>query len=242
MITKEQVDFFREEGYLTVPDMLAPEEITYFRQVYEDFLNGVIDTQGLRSDLSGQTTGGQPEKIVQIMRPSLLYAPLTHSILHQRTQQIAQVLLGDDMELDFDMLIDKLPFTHTPTPWHQDEAYWIDMPDKRAVSAWVALDNVTKENGCMWYVPKSNKQELRPHVQTGKGGALQCEAQEEEAVAAEISAGSCTFHAGRTIHYARGNSTAHRRRAFICNYRPAAMIAYERSKGFDHLGKREVRQ
>ncbi|MEL7146835.1 MAG: phytanoyl-CoA dioxygenase family protein, partial [Bacteroidota bacterium] len=241
-ITTTQIEFFRKEGYLIVEDILKPKEINFYRQVYEDFLDGTIDAQGQRSDLSGQTLGGKPEKIVQIMRPSLLYRPLVDSILHQRTQQIAQRLLGDDLAMDFDMLIDKLPHTNTPTPWHQDEAYWIDMPDKRAVSAWVALDNVTKENGCMWFVPQSNEQNLRLHQQTGKGGALQCEAQESEAVAAEISAGSCTFHSGRTIHYARGNSTANRRRAFICNFRPAAMIAYERSQGFDHLGKRKVRQ
>lgn len=242
MITKEQIEFFQKAGYLIVSDLLDQDEIAYYRQVYEDFLSGKIDTQDQRSDLSGQTKDGKPEKIVQIMRPSLLHQPLHQSILHQRAQQIAQILLGNDLEMDFDMLIDKLPYTNTPTPWHQDEAYWIDMPDKRAVSAWVALDNVTKENGCMWFVPKSNEQEIRPHQQTGKGGALQCEAKESEAIAAEIPAGSCTFHSGRTIHYARGNSTDRRRRAFICNFRPAAMIAYERSKGFDHLGKRELRK
>lgn len=242
MVTSEQIAFFRKEGYLVYENLLTDEEVNYFREVYENFLNGNIDTQGQRSDLSGASNPGQPEKIVQIMRPSLLYPALQNSMLHQRALAISQVLLGNDMALDFDMLIDKLPHTNTPTPWHQDEAYWIDMPDKRAVSCWVALDNVQKENGCMWFVPTSHEVNLRPHHQTGKGGALQCEAKEEEAIAAEIFAGSCTFHSGRTIHYARGNSTDRRRRAFIANFRSAEMIAYERSKGFDHLGNREVRQ
>ena len=30
------------------------------------------------------------------------------------------------------------PHTETPTPWHQDESYWLDMPDKRAASCWVS--------------------------------------------------------------------------------------------------------
>lgn len=242
MITAAQRAFFKKEGYLIYNDLLNAEEVSYFRAIYQDFLEGRIDDQGQRSDLSGTTTAGEKEKIVQIMRPSLLYPPLQQSVLHQRARAIAQALLGDDLELDFDMLIDKLPFTNTPTPWHQDEAYWIDMPDKRAVSCWVALDEVSKENGCMWFIPQSQEATLRPHRQTGKGGALQCEAREEEAIAAEIPAGSCTFHAGRTVHYARGNSTDRRRRAFITNFRPAAMITYEREKGFDHLGHREKRQ
>ncbi len=242
MITSQQIDFFHENGYVIVENLLNQQEVEYFRQVYEDFLHGKIATNGQRSDLSGLTDKGEKERIVQIMRPSLLHQPLQNSILHQRAVQIAQALMGKDMELDFDMLIDKPPYTNAPTPWHQDEAYWIDMEDKRAASCWVALDDVVKENGCMWFVPKSHLQPLRQHEQTGKGGALQCEADELEAVAAEIMAGTCTFHHGRTIHYARGNNTSRRRRAFIANFRPAAMIAYERAQGFDHLGKREVRQ
>lgn len=242
MLSPEQVSFFAREGYLIVDDLITSEEVDYFRQVYEDFLSGKISTTGHRSDLSGQAEKGEREKIVQIMRPSLLFPVLAQSVVHQRASAIARQLLGSDMELDFDMLIDKPPHTNAPTPWHQDEAYWIDMEDKRAVSCWLALDDVVKENGCMWFVPGSNHQALRPHQQTGNGGALQCVAEESEAVAAEISAGSCTFHAGRTVHYARGNETDRRRRALITNFRPQAMIAFERAQGFDHLGDREVRQ
>lgn len=242
MITAKQRETFKTEGYLIVDNLLSLDEVNYFRRLYEDFLEGKIDTSGHRSDLSGETNEGEPEKTVQIMRPSLLFRPLQVSVIHERTAEIARQLLGLDMELDFDMLIDKQPHTSSPTPWHQDEAYWIDMPDKRALTCWVALDDVTKENGCMWFIPKSHQQALRRHQQHGNAGALVCEASEEEAIAAEISAGSCTIHAGRTAHYARGNSTNRRRRAFITNFRPASMIAYERSKGFDHLGQRAVRQ
>ena len=242
VINTDQINFFNENGFVVVENLLNESEVNYFRQIYEDFLDGKIAADGQRSDLSGLSDDGEQERIVQIMRPSLLYSPLQNSILHQRAGFIARTLQGEDIELDFDMLIDKSPFTDTPTPWHQDEAYWIDMEDKRAVSCWVALDDVVKENGCMWFVPKSHQEALRPHLQTGLGGALQCEATEKEAVAAEIKAGSCTFHDGRTIHYARGNSTGKRRRAFIANYRPKAMIAFERAQGFDHLGAREARQ
>lgn len=32
--------------------------------------------------------------------------------------------MGDDSEMDFDMLIYKHPKSNTEFPWHQDEAYW----------------------------------------------------------------------------------------------------------------------
>ena len=240
MLTNDQIQSFHKGGYLAVEDLLTAAEVDYFRQIYDDFLTGKIDTGHHRSDLSGQGNG--QELITQIMRPSLLLQMLENSSLHAKAKAIARQLLGEDMDVDFDMLIDKAPYTNAPTPWHQDEAYWINMPDKRAVSCWIALDIATKDNGCMWFVPGSNHEPLRSHVQTGKGGALQCAATENEAVAVELSPGSCTFHHGRTIHYSRGNTTANHRRAFIVNFRPAAMIAFERERGFDHLGKREVRQ
>ena len=49
-----------------------------------------------------------------------------------------------------------------------------------------------------------------------------------------MTAGSCTLHHGRTIHYARGNITDSHTRAFIVNYRPKAMVEWERDLGFDH--------
>lgn len=230
---------FIDQGYVKIDSILEIKEIDYFRNIYEEFLNGNIRTDGHRSDLSGSNS--KKELIVQIMRPSLLFPPLQSSNLYHKALKTAKELLGNDMAIDFDMLIDKSPFTNKETPFHQDEAYWIDMKDKRAVSCWVALDDVTKENGCMWFVPKSHELEIRPHTQIGNGGALKCEATEEEATAIEMNAGSCTFHHGRTIHYARGNNTSNRRRAIILNFRPQEMIEFERAQGFDHLGKRKER-
>lgn len=233
----KHVENFHKNGFVQVSDILTNDEIEYFRKIYEDFLAGNISTDGHRSDLSGSNS--KKELIVQIMRPSILHPPLRESVLHQKAERLVKDLLGEDMELDFDMLIDKSPYTNKETPFHQDEAYWLDMEDKRAASCWVALDNVSKDNGCMWFVPESHKSELRSHTQIGNGGALKCKAYEEEATAIELSAGSCTFHHGRTIHYARGNKTGRRRRAIILNFRPKAMIEFERAQGFDHLGDRK---
>jgi ectoine hydroxylase-related dioxygenase (phytanoyl-CoA dioxygenase family) len=79
------------------------------------------------------------------MVPSKVHPELLTKPIHQRTLQIARTLLGGDMELDFDMLINKAPHSNTITPWHQDTAYWIDMPDKRALSCWIAIDRPQKK-------------------------------------------------------------------------------------------------
>ena len=87
--------------------------------------------------------------------------------------------MGEDMDFDFDMIIAKGAHSDVETPWHQDESYWLDLPDKRALSFWIpmqdvtvretkpkdlpkckdfATENVQVQNGCMWFVPKSHNE------------------------------------------------------------------------------------
>lgn len=235
----DQLKFFEAKGYLKLDQLVEPEELTWYIDVYNRFISGDIDSGDQRSDLSGSE--GEEELITQIMRPSLLFPVLAQSSLYSRVLEVARSLMGPDMDIDFDMLINKAPQTNKETPWHQDAAYWIDMPDKRAVSCWIALDEAKLENGCMWYVPESHKKHLRAHIQVGKGGALKCEAQESEGVAVPLKPGEAVLHHGGTLHYSRGNSTYGQRRAIIINCRPDAMIQYEREQGFDHLGGRTIR-
>ncbi|NAS11289.1 phytanoyl-CoA dioxygenase family protein [Poritiphilus flavus] len=238
-ISEEKKRFFEEKGYLVLENLLSPEEIKYYQKVYDAFLNNEIDSGDFRSDLSGSEVQAV-EKITQIMVPGRLHPELLAKPAHQRTLEVARLLLGEDMALDFDMLINKAPHTNAPTPWHQDAAYWIDLPDKRAVSCWIAIDKATKENGCMWYVPGSHLGAIKPHVQTGNKGALKCDGSEADGDCIELEPGSCVIHQGKTLHYSRGNTTSLHRRALITNYRPEAMIALERSKGVDHTGLRKV--
>lgn len=232
----DQVDFFTTHGYLVVENIITSGEIEQYREIYDSFLDGRIDSGKNRSDLGvGLGDSKKVENITQIMWPSDFVPGILQKGYHQRALQIAQQLQGPDLEMDFDMLINKAPHTNTPTPWHQDAAYWINMPDKRAVSCWLALDHATVDNGCMWYVPGSHLLPLRPHTSAGgKGGALTCDASEAEGIGVAIKAGTCILHHGQTLHYSRGNSTAANRRAYIINYRPAEMIALERAQGFDH--------
>ena len=235
-LTPAQHEFWEQNGYLVVPNIISSEEIAAYQSIYNQFLDGTIQTGTNRSDLgAGLGKDVAKENITQIMWPSDFVPTILTMPYHQKALSIAQALMGDDIQMDFDMLINKAPFTDTSTPWHQDAAYWIDMPDKRAASCWLALDEATVENGCMWYIPASHLKPIRPHRFAGKqGGALTCDASETEGAAVELLAGSCVFHHGMTLHYSRGNTTKSQRRAFIVNFRPDAMIELERQKGFDH--------
>lgn len=232
---------FLQNGFTKMEELIPLSEVNKLRILYDELLNDKKRTLGLRSDLAGEENNQKVEKITQIMRPSMVEPKLLDSLVYEAALSKARMLLGDDMDLDFDMLINKAPFTNTPTPWHQDAAYWIKMPDKRAVSCWIALDDVTEENGCMWFIPKNENNDILEHFSLPNKGALYCKTDTQNAQSIPLKAGGCTFHDGFTLHFSKGNTTNSQRRALILNFRPQTMINLERAQGVDHTGDRKVR-
>lgn len=231
---------FNESGYLVVENLISEEDLKRYRDIYNGMLCGTIDASTHRHDLGNITERKtESENICQIMWPSIYVENLNQGPIHLRGLAVAKVILGDDAAFDFDMLIAKLPFTNTETPWHQDESYWPDMPDKRAASCWVAIDDSCPENGCMWFGDKRVTSVI-PHRPAREGcHVLTCDWSEDRGIPISLKAGSATFHHGLTLHYSRGNSVDKNRRAYIVNFRPQSMVDFERQKGFDH-GKQGV--
>ena len=79
------------------------------------------------------------------------------------------------MEVDFDQIFAKKAHSQDSAfLWHQDAAYWPPLKsDTSALNCWLAVSNVTQENGCLQYIPGSHREgQLRKHQPGGwgKGG------------------------------------------------------------------------
>jgi len=233
--------FWKNNGYVVVKGLVPKNCLPFYQTLYNKMHSGDINCSDHRIDLGGYVdmkVDGK-ENMGQIMWPSLYVKNLANGPLHTRALAVARELIGDDAVFDFDMLIFKDGKTETSTPWHQDEAYWPKgMTDKRACSNWVALDDVFVENGCMWFVPGSHlESEIRPHRKASPAAhaLLTDDCTNDEGTPVPLDAGDCTFHHGRTLHYAGGNITDKLRRAYITAYRPEQMVKWEREHGFDHV-------
>lgn len=231
---------FRAKGYAVVKQVCSIAELDLYRKMHDDMQSGKLLTPG-RHDLGSHHCARKDglENVGQIMWPSDLVEHSREGPIHARSFGLCKALLGDDMRFDFDMLIYKDAHTATNTPWHQDEAYWPEgLGDKRAATLWTALDETCIENGAMWYIDGSHKGELMEHRPAAEGSHIlqtsDVSEDTEGAVCVEIHAGDAILWHGRTVHYSRGNETSRPRRTFITNYRPEAMICFERKHGFDH--------
>lgn len=241
-----RAELFQQDGFVATGPLLSLEEVEIYRDIYDKLLSGEIESGDKRSDLGSHLPRkeGVRENITQIVWPSALHPPIRELPLHSRALAVARELIGDDAVLDFDMMIHKAPGADVPTPWHQDAAYWVDLPDTRAVSIWVALDEANLKSGCMWYVCGSHRESLRPHRPTSDGRNIECDCSENEpgATPVPLPAGEGVAHAGGTLHSSGGNSSEHNRRAYILNFRPAEMVELGRKKGMDHGLEENIRK
>jgi ectoine hydroxylase-related dioxygenase (phytanoyl-CoA dioxygenase family) len=107
--------------------------------------------------------------------------------------------------------------------WHQDYSYWTRTTPMAHLTCWIALDEATRDNGCLQYIPGSHRWNLLPI--TGLAGDMDSirtvltEEQRErfKPVAVELKPGYGSFHHPMMVHGSYANYTDRPRRATVLN-------------------------
>ncbi len=146
---------------------------------------------------------------------------------HPRILDAVQALLGPDL-----LLWKSKAFVKFPGPghvaWHQDLPHW-NLEPAEAVTAWVALTEVTEANGCVRVVRGSHQGGSRasaaaqdPDSLLSAGLQFPVSADEERAaVPMRLRAGSISLHHGMIVHGSGPNATAAPRIGLALVYAPA---------------------
>jgi ectoine hydroxylase-related dioxygenase (phytanoyl-CoA dioxygenase family) len=222
-ITEKHIDFYRENGFVQVDNMLTPDELDQLREYLEEAMHADSD----RSVKTDKKDGLYYRVLNQKVNTWRDHGGMGKFSFHDRFAQSALALTGaNEIRFFHDHGLWKMPNDSKPTPWHQDTPYWpINEADKGMLSIWIALDDVNEQNGCMAFIPKSHKlgkltgidflepQNIFDYVE---GGQLD----DRKPVVVPLKAGSCTFHNGLTFHYAHANMTDRPRRALAIIYMP----------------------
>ncbi|WP_018693958.1 phytanoyl-CoA dioxygenase family protein [Algicola sagamiensis] len=119
------------------------------------------------------------------------------------------------------MYIFKQPGIGEEVCWHQDATYLIDSPS-RIIGLWVALEDATPENGCLWVQPEGHQTPLRRRFEvdheTGHGEHTTLNEMTwptlEQAQAVPVKAGSLVLFDGHMPHFSSSNRSACSRQAF----------------------------
>ena len=107
-----------------------------------------------------------------------------------------------NVEIDQSMVIFKQPLIGGDVRWHQDATYLLTEPSK-VVGIWIALEEATRENGCLWMAPTQHRSPLRErytvdwHSRTGSLKVIDETPwpSDEESLPIEVEAGQIVvFH------------------------------------------------
>ncbi len=107
--------------------------------------------------------------------------------------------------------------------WHQDELY-IPTRDRSLCGAWIAVDDATLENGCLWVIPGSHKSGVlypqKPHGRNDEFDASNESYGFDESleIPVEVPAGSVVFFNGYLLHRSKRNTSSGYRRALVNHY------------------------
>ena len=158
----------------------------------------------------------------QIIGPELrnnahyILACLDEIVHREEILDAVECLIGPDIVLTNTVLFIKEPNSLHHVTYHQDATY-MGLEPQDSLTAWIALTESTRENGCVRMIQGSHLLDIQEHIDTfGEDNILTRGQQienidEERALDIELEPGQMSLHHARTIHGSRPNKSGARR-------------------------------
>ncbi len=232
-VTEEQQARYGKEGFLVVDEFLSAAELEEWRAAVDHAVEH-RGRQRLAFDVGGEEGTSLTERS-QEERDYYDSVFTQRNNLWQTDEHMKRLLLQPGLgqfvadvgglggvRIWHDQALIKEPYGN-PTAYHLDVPFW-SFKSADAITIWIALDDATIENGCLYYVPGSHLAQKFDNVGIGNElGALfevYPEWADVAAIPCPVPAGGALLHNGLTFHGAGANMTPGRRRAMTCAYMP----------------------
>ncbi|HZP80462.1 MAG TPA: phytanoyl-CoA dioxygenase family protein [Chthonomonadaceae bacterium] len=252
VVSEEQVKFFVENGYLVIPDLVTPEEIEELRQDTIKLARGGYPCESLEPMPASYTDDDVLRRILCIHQPHYVSPviekyvrhPLICGVLSQITA--AHVPFWDGSVKCMQSMLFVKPPNFQGQAWHQDEIY-IPTRDRSLIGAWIAMDDATIENGCLWILPGSHRSGYlypqRPHENPDEFDvAVESYGFDDSAeIPVEVKTGTVVFFNGYLLHRSRKNRSQIYRRVLVNHYMNAWSLLPWSMKEGEHVAMADRR-
>jgi phytanoyl-CoA hydroxylase len=221
---------YERRGYVIVPELFDPARLTAARA------EATAICRGGRGGIDGVVTAASDEDDDAVLRRYLCIhfphklSPLLRELT--RLPGVVEVLtgfIGPNVKLMQSMLFIKAP-GKPGQAWHQDEAH-IPTRDRSLTGVWIALDDATVANGCLWVIPGSHRAgvlyPVRPNHDARFDGTPEAYGfphADRSAVPLEVPAGAAVVFDGYLLHRSLPNTTTGLRRALVNHYMSAESL------------------
>lgn len=189
---------FDRQGYLILPGLLDPDLLASARA------ESVAICRGDRGDIDGVVHAAELDDDETVLRRYLcIHFPHKVSTLARdlarlpAAVQALNAVIGPNVKMMQSMLFIKSE-GKPGQAWHQDETH-IPTRDRSLAAVWIALDDATVENGCLWVIPGSHRAGVLYPDREQDDPRFDCTREaygfryrEEDAVPVELKAGSAS--------------------------------------------------
>ncbi len=217
-LTQDEVERFEDQGFLPREGMLTSLEVKALHQRLEDIGNGLVPFPAEYVQIEPQVEDSRlpadpvrfnnVRKIWNLTRYDELFREYAR---HPAILDVVHGLIGPDLKIYVDQTLCKPPRVGSAKPPHQDSAYWTNIDPPNLVICWMALDDATKDNGCMRFIPGSHKLGVIEHKRLEDFRVEDVNVDYAREVAVPLKAGGCSFHHSLAMHRTDANTSPDRR-------------------------------
>lgn len=226
-LSGDQITFYREQGYLTVPDALDLGTVERLSSIVAQW---TIDASGVSEsdvffDLEDSHQASDP-RVRRFKRPVRNHPEFNALARSDAVLDLISPLIGDAIRISpTDNKINiKAPEYGAAVEWHQAWAFYPYTNDD-LLAIGVALDDCAEENGPLMVIPGSHKGPVHDHHTNGVFcGAIDPATSGidfSQAVPLTGRPGTMTIHHARTIHGSALNTSANPRRLLLIMFAAA---------------------
>jgi chlorinating enzyme len=231
VIGPDEIQFFDENGFLIVEGGLTQREV---RGLHEETVQICRGSRGAVSGLPPYDLGDSDDDVIQrtlcIHHPHKISGLIRGVMSHRSIVEVLTSVIGPNVKCMQSMLFIKSA-GKPGQAWHQDEDF-IPTRDRSLTGAWIALDDATVENGCLWVIPGSHRPGVLWELEEQDSPDFDCTDEavgfpytDDDAIPVELKAGSIVFFNGYLLHRSLPNvATSGYRRALVNHYMSAESL------------------
>ncbi|PXX22367.1 phytanoyl-CoA dioxygenase family protein [Arenibacter sp. ARW7G5Y1] len=223
-LSDEQLAHFHEFGYVSGIKLLEEWQVDLLNQELAE----IMDPNHTARDLFYEFHSNESQDPNSVLFHSLGHWRITpgfHDVLWNPAFTMAahQLLENKSVRFWHDQLFCKPALHGGVVAWHQDYSYWTRTIAMQHLTCWTGLDDATTENGCLHYIPKSQKWGLldAPSLAGDMDGLMKYLSPEQKEqfkpTPIELKKGHATFHHPLMVHGSYENKSERSRRAFVLN-------------------------
>jgi len=247
--TNDLIESFDHNGFAVLMGALSAAEVAELNEEVARLCRG---DAGPINGLVPSSPDDPDDVVIRryacIHHPHKLSPLVRATLAHPRIVDALTVLIGPNVKAMQSMLFTKSE-GKPGQAWHQDE-YFIPTRDRSLTAAWIALDDATIENGCLWALPGSHRPGVIYPDREHNDVRFDCSIEaydfpydEVDAVPLEVPAGSVIVFDGYLLHRSLPNTGEHGLRRALANHYMSAesLLPWLQPPAGTHIAKWDYR-